>query len=82
MVADAVSLNLACACVRARARTHCVLQASFGLHSMRRGAATTATNNGVLDHVIQKQMRVATGETVRRYSTLTLKTLKTAILAV
>jgi integrase len=32
---------------------------SYGLHSMRRGAATSAANNGASDHAIQKQMRVA-----------------------
>ena len=50
---------------------HRVLQASFGLHS------TTAANNGVSGHVIQKQMRVGTVKTVRRYSSLNLETLKT-----
>ena len=55
---------------------------SYGLHSMRRVAATTAANNGVPDHVIQKQMRVATVETVRRYSSLNTDTLKKACSAV
>ena len=50
----------------------------FGLHSMRRGAATNAANNGASDHVIQKQMRVATVETVRRYSSLNTVSLRSA----
>ena len=55
---------------------------NFGLHSMRRGAATSAANNGASDHIIQKQMRVSTVETVRRYSSLNTVTLKTACTAV
>lgn len=55
---------------------------SYGLHSMRRGAATTAANNGASVHVIQKQMRVMTAETVKRYSSLNSDTLKTACSAV
>ena len=55
---------------------------SFGLHSMRRGAATSAANNGASDHVIQKQMRVATVATVRRYSSLNIVSLKSACSAV
>ena len=52
---------------------------SFGLHSMRRGAATNAANNGASDHVIQKQMRVATVKTVRRYSSLNTVYLRSAV---
>ena len=43
---------------------------SFGLHSMRRGAATSAVNNGASDHSVQKQMRVMSVSKVRQYSTL------------
>ena len=42
----------------------------YGLHSCRRGAVTTAVNNGCDDHTVQKQMRVASSLTVRRYATL------------
>jgi integrase len=41
----------------------------YGLHSMRRGAATTAVNNGCSDHVVRKQMRVSL-QTVQTYASL------------
>lgn len=47
----------------------------YGLHSCRRGAVTTSANNGCDDHTIQKQMRVASTSTVRRYATLNKKRL-------
>ena len=47
----------------------------YGLHSCRRGAVTTSANNGCDDHTIQKQMRVASTSTVRRYATLDKKRL-------
>jgi integrase len=47
----------------------------FGLHSMRRGAATAAVNNGASDHAVRKQMRVATVGTVHRYATVNSKLL-------
>ena len=43
--------------------------ARYGLHSMRRGAATAAVNKGCSDHVVRKQMR-ASLETVQRYASL------------
>ena len=52
--------------------------ASFGLHSMRRGAVTGAVNRGVSDHIVMKQMRVASISTVTRYATLNKKELKKA----
>lgn len=52
--------------------------ASFGLHSMRRGAVTGAVNGGVSDHIVMKQMRVASTSTVTRYATLNKKELKKA----
>ena len=52
--------------------------ASYGLHSMRRGAVTSAANNGASVHAIQKQMRVASGETVKRYASLDTRSLKAA----
>ena len=42
----------------------------YGLHSLRRGAVTTSINNGCVDHVVSKQMRVAGVNTVHRYATL------------
>ena len=42
----------------------------FGLHSMRRGGVTAAVNGGADEHFVQKQMRVASGSTVRRYATV------------
>lgn len=51
---------------------------SFGLHSMRRGGVTSAINNGATDHAVQKQMRVSSMSTVRRYATLNKKSLSTA----
>lgn len=42
----------------------------FGLHSMRRGGVTAAVNGGASEHFVQKQMRVASGSTVRRYATV------------
>ena len=55
---------------------------SFGLHSMRRGAATSAVNNGASDHAVQKHMRVMSVSTVRRYATLDKAALKSASSAV
>ena len=55
---------------------------SFGLHSMRRGAATSAVNNGASEHSVQKQMRVLSVSTVRRYATLDKAALKAASSAV
>ena len=52
--------------------------ASFGLHSMRRGSVTGAVNGGVSEHVVMKQMRVASISTVTRYATLNKKELKKA----
>ena len=52
--------------------------ASFGLHSCRRGAVTGAVNSGVSDHIVMKQMRVASTSTVTRYATLNKKELKKA----
>ena len=49
---------------------------SFGLHSMRRGVATSAVNNGASDHSVHKQMRVMSVSTVRRYATLDKAALK------
>ena len=48
----------------------------FGLHSMRRGSATTLANAGTPDHHIQKHMRVVTQDTVRRYATLNMDKLR------
>ena len=56
--------------------------AAFGLHSMRRGAVTAAINNGASDHIVQKQMRVSSSSTVRRYATLSDVMLKTASAAI
>ena len=42
----------------------------YGLHSCRRGAVTTAVNNGCDEHTVQKQMRVASVDTVHRYASL------------
>jgi integrase len=42
----------------------------YGLHSMRRGAVTGAANKGCSDHVIMKQMRVASVSTVQMYASL------------
>ena len=56
--------------------------ASYGLHSMRRGAATNAVNNGATDHSVQKQMRVSSMATVRRYATLNKAALKSASSAI
>ena len=53
----------------------------YGLHSMRRGAASAAVNNGCDDHVVSKQMRVGVS-TVRRYATLNSNSLKKAANAV
>ena len=55
---------------------------TFGLHSMRRGAVTAAINNGATDHAVQKQMRVASGATVRRYASLSDVMLKSASAAI
>ena len=44
--------------------------ADYGLHSFRRGAVTHSINNGCVDHVVMKQMRVASVSTVHRYATL------------
>ena len=43
---------------------------NFGLHSMRRGGVSAAVNKGA-----DKQMRVASSSTVRRYATLDSKNL-------
>ena len=56
--------------------------ATYGLHSMRRGAVTSAINNGASDHTVQKSMRVASGATVRRYATLSDSSLKAASTAI
>ena len=50
----------------------------YGLHSFRRGAVTTAVNNGCSEHVVQKQMRVASTATVARYATLSKERLAEA----
>ena len=50
----------------------------YGLHSCRRGAVTTAVNNGCDEHTVQKQMRVASVDTVHRYATLGKKRLAKA----
>ena len=55
---------------------------SYGLHSMRRGAVTSAVNNGATDHAVMKQMRVNTLDTVRRYASLDKASLKSASSAV
>ena len=47
----------------------------YGLHSCRRGAVTTAVNNGCDDHTVQKQMRVSSSSTVVRYASLSRKRL-------
>ena len=52
--------------------------ATFGLHNMRRGAVTGAVNSGVSDHIVMKQMRVASTSTVTRNTTLNKKELKNA----
>ena len=44
--------------------------ADYGLHSMRRGAASGAVNNGCDDHTVMKQMRVSSTATVQRYATV------------
>ena len=56
--------------------------ADFGLHSMRRGGVTAAVNSGADEHFVQKQMRVASGSTVRRYATVNSKNLCEASKAV
>ena len=56
--------------------------AEFGLHSMRRGGVTAAVNGGADEHFVQKQMRVASGSTVRRYATVDRKHLCSASKAV
>ena len=56
--------------------------ADFGLHSMRRGGVTAAVNGGADEHFVQKQMRVASGSTVRRYATVDKKHLCSASKAV
>ena len=48
------------------------------MHSFRRGGVTTAVNNGCSEHIVQKQMRVASTATVHRYATLSRKTLAKA----
>ena len=50
----------------------------YGLHSCRRGAVTTAVNNGCDEHTVQKQMRVASVDTVHRYASLDKKRLAKA----
>ena len=50
----------------------------YRLHSCRRGAVTTAVNNGCDEHTVQKQMRVASVDTVHRYATLGKKRLAKA----
>ena len=50
----------------------------YGMHSFRRGGVTTAVNNGCSEHIVQKQMRVASTATVHRYATLSRKTLAKA----
>ena len=52
--------------------------ATFGLHTMSRGAVTEAVNCGVSDHIVMKQMRVASTSTVTRNTTLNKKELKNA----
>ena len=47
----------------------------YGLHSCRRGAVTTAVNNGCDEHTVQKQMRVSSLSTVVRYASLSRKRL-------
>ena len=47
----------------------------YGLHSCRRGAVTTAVNNGCDEHTVQKQMRVSSSSTVVRYASLSRKRL-------
>ena len=72
-------------CVRKQFKAACAAAqvsgkpADYGLHSMRRGAATGAVNNGSSDHEVMKQMRVSSQETVRRYATLDRKKLSTAV---
>ena len=56
--------------------------ADFGLHSMRRGGVSAAVNAGVSEHAVQKQMRVASTSTVRRYATLNKAMLATTSAAV
>ena len=51
----------------------------FGLHSLRRGGVTSSINNGCVDHVVSKQMRVASVNTVHRYATLDRAMLATAV---
>ena len=53
----------------------------FGLHSMRRGAATEAVNAGAGEHAVMKQMRVVSISTVRRYATLSDDMLRKAAVA-
>ena len=50
----------------------------YGTHSFRRGGVTTAINNGCNEHIVQKQMRVASTAIVHRYATLTRQTLAQA----
>ena len=72
-------------CVRKQFKAACAAAqvsgkpADYGLHSMRRGAATGAVNNGCSDHEVMKQMRVSSGETVRRYATMDRKKLSNAV---
>ena len=47
----------------------------YGLHSCRRGAVTTAVNNGCDEHTVQKQMRVSSTSTVTRYASFNRKRL-------
>ena len=48
----------------------------FSLHSMRRGSVTAAVNAQADEHYLQKQMRVASAVTVRRYATVSNKNLE------
>ena len=42
----------------------------YSLYSLRRGGVTAAVNAQVTEHYIQKQMRVSSASTVRKYSTV------------
>ena len=53
--------------------------ADYGLHSMRRGGATGAINNGCSDHQVMKQMRVSSVATVQRYASLNKNQLSAAV---
>ena len=72
-------------CVRKQFKAACAAAkvsgdpANYGLHSMRRGAATGAVNNGCSDHEVMKQMRVSSEGTVRRYATMDKKKLSNAV---